>query len=148
MLRRDHLAGGFVMGLAAAVLAVSGDLPFGTLASPGAGMLPKLVLALLLLFGAILILAARTSPPLADLDTSDLKHAANVLAVTLVAVAVYTRLGFLLTMPLLLFALTYLAERQRLLPSLAFSLLLPIATYVVFEWTLKTPLEHGIILGP
>ena len=48
------------------VFAMSGDLPFGTLASPGAGMMPKLVLGLLIAFGAILVARAGESPPLAD----------------------------------------------------------------------------------
>ena len=44
------------------VFALSGDLPFGTLASPGAGMMPKLVLALMIVFGAILVAARRRKP--------------------------------------------------------------------------------------
>ena len=46
---------------------MSGDLPFGTLASPGAGMMPKLVLGLLIAFGAILVARAGESPPLATI---------------------------------------------------------------------------------
>jgi hypothetical protein len=38
---------------------LSGDLPFGTLASPGAGMMPKLVLGLLIAFGALVARAAK-----------------------------------------------------------------------------------------
>ena len=65
----------------ALVFAVSGDLPFGTLASPGAGMMPKLVLGLMMAFGAIAAVArAGESPPLADIDWSDLPHAATVVA--------------------------------------------------------------------
>ena len=44
ILRQDHVAGGVFIVAGALVFAVSGDLPFGTLASPGAGMMPKLVL--------------------------------------------------------------------------------------------------------
>ena len=35
ILRRDHVAGGAFIVAGVLVLAVSGDLPFGTLASPG-----------------------------------------------------------------------------------------------------------------
>jgi len=67
IVRRDHVAGGaFVIG-GALVFAMSGELPFGTLASPGAGMMPKLVLTLLVAFGALLVLRAGESPPLAEL---------------------------------------------------------------------------------
>ncbi len=48
ILRRDHIAGGVFVAAGALVFALSDDLPFGTLASPGAGMLPMLVLALMM----------------------------------------------------------------------------------------------------
>ena len=48
ILRRDHIAGGVFIAAGLLVFALSGDLPFGTLASPGAGMMPKLVLGLLI----------------------------------------------------------------------------------------------------
>ena len=44
------------------VLAVSGDLPFGTLASPGAGMLPTLVIGFMMAFGAGPVRARRRQP--------------------------------------------------------------------------------------
>ena len=66
ILRRDHVAGGAFIAAALLVFAMSGDLPFGTLASPGAGMMPKLVLGLMIAFGAILVARAGESPPLAD----------------------------------------------------------------------------------
>ena len=76
------------------VFALSGDLPFGTLASPGAGMMPKLVLGLLIAFGAILVLRAAESPPLAKISWGDFRHAATVVGVTAVAIALYTVIGF------------------------------------------------------
>ena len=63
-LRRDHVGGGAFVAVGALVLAVSGDLPFGTLASPGAGMLPKLVVGLMMAFGLVLLVRAGESPRL------------------------------------------------------------------------------------
>ena len=37
---------------ASLVFAISGDLPFGTCPSPGAGMMPKLMAGLMMLFAA------------------------------------------------------------------------------------------------
>jgi hypothetical protein len=71
-LRADHVAGGIAIAAAVAVLAVSGDLPVGTLAFPGAGMLPTLVCALMILFGVLLIARAGLSPPFAEISWSDL----------------------------------------------------------------------------
>jgi hypothetical protein len=143
--RRDHLAGLSVAASAVVILALSGDLPFGTLASPGAGMLPKLVLGLMLALGVVILAAGRGSPQLAALDWSDLPHARRVLIVAVLATAGYATLGFLITMSAMLFALTCLAERQRLVPSLAFSVLVPVATFLMFEYVLKAPLERGLL---
>src|SRR4051812_26602204 len=114
ILRRDHVAGGVFVVAAAAVFAMSGDLPFGTLASPGAGMMPKLVLGLLVGFGAFLVLHAGDSPPLAAIDWGDFRHAATVIVVTAAAIALYTTAGFVLSMALLIIVLLFLVERRPL----------------------------------
>jgi hypothetical protein len=81
ILRADHVAGGIAIAAALAVLAVSGDLPLGTLAFPGAGMLPKLVCVLMILFGVLLIARAGQSAPFAEISWSDLPHAVRVLGI-------------------------------------------------------------------
>src|SRR5919112_987889 len=107
ILRRDHVAGGAFVAAGLLVFAMSGDLPFGTLASPGAGMMPKLVLTLLIGFGLILTVRGRESPPLAAIAWTDFPHAATVVVVSAIATAVYTEVGFVLSMTLLLFVLLY-----------------------------------------
>ena len=143
-LHADHIAGGAAIAAAVAVLAVSGDLPFGTLTFPGAGMMPKLICALMILFGVVLVARAGTSPPLASISWSDLPHALRVFAVTAAAVALYTTLGFIITMSLLLFALIAL-EGRNLLAAAAFSLGVTLSTYALFAVALKTPLEQGVL---
>ena len=136
-LRRDHVGGGAFVVAGALVLAVSGDLPFGTLASPGAGMLPKLVVGLMMAFGLILLARAGESPPLADLVWDDLPHALRVVAVTAAAIALYTWAGFVVTMSLLLFGLIFVVERRPLLPAAAFSVGVTVLAYVLFGTLLE-----------
>jgi hypothetical protein len=143
-LRADHVAGGVAVAAALGVLAVSGDLPFGTLAFPGAGMLPKLVCALMILFGAILVARGGASAPFAEIGWSDLPHAVRVLAITAAAVALYTTLGFIVTMSLMLFALIAL-EGRNLVAAAVYSLGISLATYALFTVVLKSPLEQGIL---
>ena len=143
-LRRDHVAGGAFVVAGALILAVSGDLPFGTLASPGAGMLPKLMIALMMAFGLILLLRAGESPPFALVAWGDLPHAVRVIAVAAAGVALYVPLGFLLTMSLLLFALTWGVERKPLLNSALFSVGVTGVAYLVFSTLLKSPLPRGL----
>src|SRR6266851_558471 len=145
ILRTDHIAGGAFVAFGLVVLASSGDLPVGTLSFPGAGMMPKLVAGLLVAFGLLIVLRAGESAPLATVRWEDLPHAARVVAVTAAAVALYQTLGFLLTMALLLFALTFGAERRHPLAAAAFSIGVVALTYLLFVAALKTSLEPGIL---
>ena len=42
-LRADHVAGAFFVGIGLLVIALSGDLPIGTLSLPGSGFLPTVL---------------------------------------------------------------------------------------------------------
>ena len=140
ILRRDHVAGGAFVAAGVLVFAMSGDLPFGTLASPGAGMMPKLILTLMIGFGLILTIRARESPPLADIAWSDFRHATTVVGVTAVATVLYTVIGFVLSILLLTIVLLYFVERRSLWRTLAVSLGVTIGSYLLFSTLLKSPL--------
>lgn len=144
-LRRDHVAGGGFVLAGAVVLAVSSDLPFGTLASPGAGMLPTLIVGFLMAFGAVLLARAGESPPLNTIVWTDLPHAARVAAVAALAIALYTILGFLITVGALLFVLTFVVERRPLLVAAGFSIGVTALAYTLFGLLLKTPLPRGVM---
>ena len=143
-LRTDHIAGGVLAAFGLLVLALSGDLPVGSLSFPGAGMMPKLLASLLIAFGLMLVLRAGDSAPLADISWQDLPHALRVTTITALAVALYQTGGFLLTMTLLLFVLIFGVERRGLVPAAAFSLGVVALTYLLFAVALKTPLEQGV----
>jgi len=140
ILRRDHIAGGAFIAAGAIVFALSGELPFGTLASPGAGMMPKLVLILMIGFGVILTVRAGESPPISSIDWSDLSHAATVTTIAAAAIAVYTVIGFVLSISLLLFVLVYFIERRTIWRAAAVSIGVTLAAYVLFSTLLKSPL--------
>jgi hypothetical protein len=143
-LRADHAAGGVFVAFGLVVLAMSGDLPFGTLSFPGAGMMPKLVAGAMIFFGLVLIVRAGESAPFASISRGDLWHAARVTAITAAAIALYRTLGFIMTMALLLFALVFGAERRNPLYAGVFSVGVVLVTYVLFTVALKTPLDRGI----
>jgi Tripartite tricarboxylate transporter TctB family len=143
-LRTDHAAGGVFVIFGLVVLAISGDLPFGTLSFPGAGMMPKLVAGAMILFGLALIARAGESAPLANLSGGDLWHAIRVIVITAAAIALYRTLGFIVTMTLLLFALIFGAERRHPLLAGFYSAGVVLATYLLFTRALKTPLDQGI----
>jgi hypothetical protein len=143
ILRADHIAGGAFAAFGLGVLALSGDLPTGSLSFPGAGMMPKLVAILLTFFGCILFLRAKDSAPLESIEWDDLPHAARVIATTAIAVALYLTLGFLITMALMLFVLTFAVERRPAARAAMFRLAVVTLTYLLFSLVLRTPLERG-----
>lgn len=143
-LRSDHIAGGVIILAALIVLALSGDLPTGRLSMPGAGMLPKLLCGFAVFFGAILFLRGGASAPLSQMEWGDLQHAAPVIAITVVAVALYTTLGFIITMTAMLFALLAF-ERRNLAAAAAYSVGVSLGTYLLFVHLLKSPLEQGLL---
>lgn len=127
------------------VFAVSGDLPFGELSAPGAGMMPKLAAGLMILFAALVIVGAAGSAELARIDWRDRGHAALVVMITAGAVAAYRPLGFLITMALLVFALLVVVERRNALAAAAYSIGLTLFAYWLFGKALKSPLERGLL---
>jgi tripartite tricarboxylate transporter TctB family protein len=143
--RRDHVGGLAFIVAGALILAVSGDLPFGTLASPGAGMLPKLVIGLMMAFGVILLLRGGDSPLLAETAWADLPHATRVVAISAAGIALYTTLGFFVTMSLLLFGLTFAVERRPILNAALFSVGVAGIAYLLFNTLLKSPLPRGVL---
>jgi hypothetical protein len=144
-LRSDHVAGAAFVVFGVVMFALSGDLPFGRLSAPGAGMLPKLLIVLMVAFGIALMAGAQVSPPVAAIDWSDRGHALLVVIITAAAVALYQRLGFLVTMSLLVFALLAIVERRNLLLAAVYSIGLTLFAYWLFGKALKAPLERGIL---
>jgi hypothetical protein len=144
-LRADQVAGGIFIAFGLLIFAISGDLPFGSLSAPGAGMMPKLMAGLMILFAALILAGAATSQEFSRIDWSDRGHAAQLVLVTAVAVWLYQPLGFLITMTLLVFALLVVVERRNILIAAAYSIGLTVFAYWLFGKALKSPLEQGLL---
>ena len=67
-----------------------------------------------------------------------------VTVLSALAIALYERLGFLITVTLLLFGLTAGIERKNLLYAALFSVGVTGLTYVLFTFALKSQLKQGI----
>jgi putative tricarboxylic transport membrane protein len=143
-LRTDHVAGGAAIIIGIVVLAFSGDLPFGSLSFPGAGMWPKLICVLMIGLGALLCLGGSLSKPVAEVGWSDLPHAALVTAATALAIAFYSSLGFIVIATFLIAGLVML-ERRHPLVALIYGASVSVAVYALFTILLKSPLERGLI---
>jgi hypothetical protein len=145
IVRADQVAGGLFVVLGTAAFVIGGELPFGSLAGPGAGMMPKVVAGLMIAFALVILAGARAGPALTDVDWSDGSHAAGLVLATAAAVALYQPLGFLITMSLLVFSLLVVVERRHPFPAAAYSIALTLFAYWLFGKALKTPLERGLL---
>ena len=141
----DHVAGAAFVALGIVVFAISGDLPFGSLTAPGAGMMPKLAAGLMMLFALLIVVSGKDGPPVASADWSDWRHAALLVGITGAAAVAYRPLGFLITMALLVFALLVLVERRNVLRAAAYAVALTLFAYWLFGKALKSPLERGLL---
>ena len=144
-LRADHVAGGAFIAFGILVFAISGDLPFGTISAPGAGMMPKLMAGLMIVLAVLTVAGAGASQPFSTIDWSDRWHAILVVGITAIAAASYQTAGFLITMSLLVFALLVVVERQNFVMAAAYSLALTLFAYWLFGKALKAPLERGLL---
>ena len=142
-LRSDHIGGAAFVAFGILIIALSGDLPFGQLSMPGSGFMPTILASLTILFGLALIFRAAESPPMDDLSWSEGWHTLRVTLLTAAAIALYTVLGFVLTMALMMIALLIVAERQKPLYAAGYSAAVVLITYLSFEYILKTPLPES-----
>ena len=144
-LRSDHVAGAFFVLVGVLVIALSGDLPVGQLSMPGAGFLPIIVACLILLLGGALILRGRESAHFSEIAWDDARHALQVIVVTGATIALYIYLGFVITMVLMMLALTLVIERRNIPRAAAYSVGAVVVTYLTFGHILKAPLPPGIL---
>ena len=142
IVRGDHVAGALLIGAGLLVFALSGDLPFGDLAFPGAGFLPKVIASLIIAMGALLALGAAQSEPFRSLGWDDLKHAAAVAAIAAVAIFLYARVGFVVALAAMLLALLVGVERKRFVPATIFTAVAVASGYFLFTF-LRAPIPDG-----
>lgn len=142
-LRADHVAGTAFIVFGALIIALSGDLPAGQLSMPGSGFLPKIVAALMMMFGLALVVRGRESPAFADLGWSDLPHAMQVVVIAAAGISLYTTLGFLITLVLMVSAILIVIERRNPLRAGIYAIAIVLVAYLGFEYVLKTPLPNG-----
>jgi hypothetical protein len=141
--RTDHAAGLAFVLFGITVLLLSGDLPSGRLAMPGAGFLPKVVASLMIFLGVLVLVRGGDSPRFASIDWSDLRHAALIVVITSIGITLYLQIGFVLTMGFLLLALLIVAERRNAVRAIVFSLVVVIVAFGLFDRLLNAPLPKG-----
>ena len=143
MLTRDRVAGAVIVLFSLYVMWEDRALPLGTFHKPGPGYMPMLLAVILALAGLLIVLTGGTSPPFASLAWTEWRHTLAILAGCGFTALALERLGYRLTVALLVGFLLSVVERRRPVTVIALALALSLGTFYVFCTLLQVPLPLG-----
>jgi putative tricarboxylic transport membrane protein len=143
MLTRDRVAGAVIVLFSLYVMWEDRALPLGTYHKPGPGFMPMLLAVILAVAGLLIVLTGGTSPPFASLAWTEWRHALAILAGCGFTALALERLGYRLTVTLLVGFLLSVVERRRPVTVIAMALALSLGTFYVFCTLLQVPLPLG-----
>lgn len=142
--RVDRLSGAALFVLAVLIVWESNrTLPLGTLHNPGPGYMPTLLAVFLAVLSLPIALLGRDSPPLTSLDWGEGKHALAIVAACAFSALCLERIGFRITMLLLLIFLLGVVERLKPLAVLCIAVALSLSSFWFFYSLLRVPLPLG-----
>ena len=139
----DRTAASVLVLFALLVIWQSTYLPFGTFRQPGPAYVPVLLASLLLIFGVILIFTSGRAPSLSSIPWTEWRHALAIMAACVFTVFAIERLGYRLTVLLVLGFLVKVVEKRSWLLSLAFASSFAFGSFFLFYTILRVPLPRG-----
>jgi hypothetical protein len=142
-LTTDRISGGVLILLGLSVVWESRKYPLGTFHLPGPAFAPVLLALLLLGFGALLVITASRAPRLSSVSWTEWRHALAIVAASVFAVFALERLGYRLTVLLVLAFLIGIVERRGWMQTLVFSVGLAFGSFFLFYTLLRVPLPEG-----
>jgi hypothetical protein len=142
-LTTDRVSGGVLVLFALLVILESRYYPLGTFRLPGPAFVPVLLASLLLIFGVLLVFTSSRAPRLSSVSWTEWRHAAAILAACVFAVFATERLGYRLTVLLILGFLIKVVERRGWAQTLLFAFGLAFGSFYLFYTLLRVPLPEG-----
>jgi len=118
-------------------------LPLGTSHHPGPGYAPLLLAILLIILGAILIAGGKKAPRLSSVSWSEAPHAMAILACCVFTTLIMERIGYRLTMFVVLGFLFGVIERMKLWLVVVLVASFSLGTFWLFDSLLRVPLPRG-----
>lgn len=152
MRRCNQVAGILLLILSVAVIYGSGDLVYKVEFSPGAGFFPFwLGVSLLVLSVILLVKNTILKSPLTDENPlpgrEGLLRILSIMGSLLVGILLFERIGFLITMFLVVTFLLIVLEKYRWYRGILISLAMVFAVYQIFKVWLNVPLPLGLFHG-
>jgi Tripartite tricarboxylate transporter TctB family len=139
----DRVAGLALVLFGLVAIEESRAFPFGTLHRPGPAFMPTLLAALLIVFGAVVFAMGARARRLAEVDWHEWRHAVAIFVACAFAAAGLERLGYRLTIAVVVAFLLLVVERKGVGLSLVLTLLMAWGSFFVFDTLLRVPLPRG-----
>jgi hypothetical protein len=143
MLTTDRVSGIALILFSLLVVWQGRALPLGTFHQPGPAYIPILLALLLLIFGVCLAVRGSRTPLLSSLAWTEWRHALAILAACVFAVLGIERLGYRVTLLLVLGFLLKIMEKCGWSLTVAFALFLSFGSFFLFHTILRVPLPLG-----
>lgn len=139
----DQVAGTVLALFALGVLWEAHEIPFGTLAEPGPGALPALLAIVLFVCSAAVVAGGFGTERLGALSFGEWRHGTAIVAMCSFAALAIERLGYRLTIFVMLYFLVAVMERKGWRAALIFAGAFALGTYFLFNTLLRVPLPQG-----
>lgn len=143
MLTVDRVAGVALAVFGLFAIVQSRALPLGSLANPGPGYMPVVLATCLVLGGLAIAALGGAAPPVSALRFAEWRHALAILLACVFSALALERLGYRLTILLVLLFLLGGVERKRPLAAVVFAVAFAAGTFFLFDTILRVPLPRG-----
>lgn len=141
--RPDQVAGVVTVLLSLYVGFAAREYPFGTIAEPGPGFLPVLLAIVLGAFGLILAISGSVRAGRQHIAFDDLPHAAIILIALGAAALAMERVGYRITIAVMLSVFLALIERRNVIAALVISAVMAFGSFYLINNVLRVPLPLG-----
>ncbi len=139
----DRLSGAVLVLLGVFVVWERRVLPLGNHNQPGPGYFPLLLAILLIVLGILLILRGGSSRPFRSISWSEAPHAVAIVGCSIFATLFMERIGYRISMLVIMGFLFGFMERLRLWQTLLLSMVFSFGTFYLFDTLLRVPLPRG-----
>jgi len=139
----DRVAGVPLVLIGLVTIWESRVFPLGSLHRPGPAYMPVVLAALLILFGAAVFAMDARTRRLAEVGWPEWRHALAIFGACAFAAWGLERLGYRLTMALVVAFLLMIVERKGWALGLALTVAMAWGSFFVFDTLLRVPLPRG-----
>ena len=140
----DRVAGMALVLIGLVTIWESRVYPLGSLHRPGPAYMPVLLASLLIVFGGAVFAMGARARRLVELGWPEWRHALAIFGVCVFAAWGLERLGYRLTMAVVVIFLLRIVERKGWALGLALTVVMAWGSFLVFDTLLRVPLPRGL----